>query len=39
MWPVWLYKLIHEWIKKKAHKLEWLKNKNFGGAYSHVEIL
>ena len=20
---IWLRKLIHEWIKKKAHKLEW----------------
>ena len=27
--PVWLCKLIHEWIKKKAHKLECLKNKIF----------
>jgi len=29
MWPVWLYKLIHDWIKKKAHKLERWKNKMF----------
>jgi len=26
---IWLHKLIHEWIKKKAHKLEWWKNKIF----------
>ena len=24
-----LCKLTHEWIKKKAHKLEWLKDKIF----------
>ena len=26
---VWWCNLIHEWIKKKEHKLEWLKNKIF----------
>ena len=25
----YVYNLIHKWIKKKEHKLEWLKNKIF----------
>jgi len=30
MWPVQLCKLIHEWIKKRAHKLDDKKTKIFG---------